>query len=118
MAFYQTVFGGELTSMSFEQGGMPIEESEKDQIMHAQLTTASGFTIMGSDTPSHMDFTRGTDMTVSLSGTEEDELRGYWNGLAENGTVTYPLEQAPRGDWFGQLTDQFGTRWMMNITAS
>lgn len=118
MAFYQSVFGGELTSMTFEQGGMPVDEAEKQLIMHSQLTTDGGLVLMGSDTPAHMEFSRGTDMTVSLSGTDEPELQGYWNGLAEGATITYPLEKAPWGDSFGQLTDRFGTRWMMNITAA
>jgi PhnB protein len=118
MAFYQSVFGGELTSMTFEQGGMPVEEHEKNLVMHSQLETPSGFTLMGSDTPSHMDFVRGNDMTVSLSGTEADELRGYWDRLAVGADVTMPLETAPWGDSFGQLVDRFGTRWMMNISGA
>ncbi len=28
-----------------------------------------------------------------------------------------PLEKAPWGDSFGQLTDKFGVGWMFNITA-
>jgi PhnB protein len=29
-----------------------------------------------------------------------------------------PLEQAPWGDSFGQLTDRYGTAWMVNIAGS
>ena len=28
-----------------------------------------------------------------------------------------PLDQAPWGDDFGQLTDKFGVHWMVNITG-
>ena len=28
-----------------------------------------------------------------------------------------PLEQAPWGDFFGQLTDKFGVSWMVNISG-
>ena len=47
-----------------------------------------------------------------------EELRGYWEKLAEGGSVTMPLEVAPWGDAFGQLTDKFGVAWMVNIAGS
>jgi PhnB protein len=72
---------------------------------------------MGADTPSHMQHTPSSGMTVSLSGDDEDELRGYWNKLADGATIVVPLEKAPWGDSFGMLTDKFGVPWMVNIGA-
>src|SRR5829696_7993623 len=60
----------------------------------------------------------GSNITISLSGDDDAELRGYWDKLAEGGTVTMPLEAAPWGDAFGQLTDRFGVSWMVNIAGS
>jgi PhnB protein len=115
MAFYQTVFGGELTSSTFADFNMEVEPSEKDLIMHSQLTTPAGFVLMGSDTPSHMDFTPGTNFSVSISGDDETEIHGYWDKLAEGAIVTQPLEKAPWGDSFGMLNDRFGVSWLVNI---
>lgn len=117
MEFYKSVFGGELSATTFGEAQMEgVAEEEADQLMHAQLTTASGFTLMGSDTPSFMPAgPQGSSITISLSGSEADELRGYWDKLGEGGEVTLPLSQAPWGDWFGQLTDRFGTAWMLDI---
>ncbi len=28
-----------------------------------------------------------------------------------------PLDQAPWGDYFGQLTDKFGVQWLVNIAG-
>jgi PhnB protein len=117
MDFYKSVFGGELTSTTFGEGNMAQNPADKDKIMHSQLETPAGFTLMGSDTPSGMDFTPGNTMTVSLSGDEEAPLKSYWDKLKAGGTVTLPLEKAPWGDSFGMLTDKFGTPWMVNIAG-
>lgn len=118
MDFYREAFGGELNRSTFGEFQMPgVDPAEADLIMHSQLTTPAGFTLMVSDAPSSMpgEITNGT---VSISGDEADELRGYWDKLADGGQVHMPLEQAPWGDWFGQLTDKFGVDWMVNIAGS
>jgi len=120
MEFYQSVFGGELTSQTFAEFGMPgISEDEADRVMHSQLETPAGFTLMGSDTPSSMPTPPdASNITISISGSESDEIRGYWDGLADGGQVSVPLDQAPWGDYFGQLTDKFGVGWLVNIAGS
>ena len=59
-----------------------------------------------------------SNITISLSGDETEELRGYFDKLAEGGEIAMPLEQAPWGDYFGQLTDRFGVSWMVNIAGA
>jgi PhnB protein len=115
MEFYRSVFGGELQVMPF--GDMAHDPSQKDMVMHAMLTAPNGFTLMGSDTPPEMARTVGDNISVSLSGDDESELRGYWDKLAAGGNVTYPLAKAPWGDSFGMLKDKFGTPWMVNIAG-
>ena len=115
MEFYETVFGGTLVLHTFgEFGG--ADGPGADNIMHGQLETTSGYTLMGSDTPPGMDHAPGNTMTVSLSGDDADELRGYWDKLSAAGTVTMPLELQMWGDEFGMCVDQFGVPWMVNIT--
>ena len=120
MEFYKSVFGGELTVSTFGEFQMPgISADDADKIMHGQLTTPAGFTLMGSDTPEGMPYDDASGgITVSISGDSETELRGYWDGLADGGEITMPLEQAPWGDSFGQLNDRYGTPWMFNIAGS
>ena len=115
MEFYQSVFGGELALNTFGQYGQEGTEYA-DQIMHAMLETPSGFTLMASDTPPGMSHNPGDNITVSLSGDDAEELRGYWQRLSEGGTVSVPLEKQMWGDEFGQCTDRFGISWMVNIT--
>ena len=119
MEFYESVFGGDLTMSSFGDFQMPgVGPDEADKVMHGQLTTSAGLTLMGADTPSTMgEVTPGSQITISLSGSEADGLRAYWDGLAEGGTITLPLNVAPWGDSYGQLVDRFGIEWMVNIAG-
>ena len=71
--------------------------------------------LMGADTPNSMDYTPGNNFSVSLSGSDEAELRGYFDKLADGGTIAMPLEKAPWGDIFGVCTDKFGTAWLVNV---
>src|SRR5437016_2584976 len=115
MEFYQNVFGGELRLNTFGEFGSD-DPAMKDQVMHSQLESPSGYTIMASDTPPNMAVTPGDNITISLSGIEEAELRGYWDKLSTSGKVSMPLEKQMWGDVFGSCTDQFGINWMVNIT--
>lgn len=114
MAFYHSVLGGELRSNTFaEFGGMGVPEEEQGNVMHAQLVVSDGICLMGSDVPSTQpgEVTNGT---VSLSGDDVDQIRGWFDGLAAGGTVDLPFEKAPWGDHFGQVTDRFGITWLFN----
>jgi PhnB protein len=113
--FYQGVFGGELALNTFGEFGAPDTELA-DKIMHAMLETPQGYTLMGSDTPSHLDFQPGNNISVSLSGDDGEALHGFFDKLAEGGTVTMPLEKQMWGDEFGMVADQFGISWMINIS--
>ena len=118
MEFYQSVFGGELTLSTFAELQASDDPSEKDKIMHSMLETERGLTLMASDTPNSMDYTPGTNYSVSLSGEDDDELRGYWKKLSDGGTVTMPLDKAPWGDSFGMVVDKFGVSWLVNISGA
>jgi PhnB protein len=114
LEFYRDVFGGELNLSTFGEFG-DKDAPGADNIMHGQLETEKGFTLMGADTPPGMEHNPGNTMTVSLSGDDGDDLRGYWEKLADGGTVTMPLEKQMWGDEFGMLVDRFGIPWMVNI---
>lgn len=115
MDFYHGVFGGALTHSTFGEMHASEDPAEQDKIMHSQLKTDAGFTLMASDTPASMEYTPGSAISVSLSGDDDAELRGYWDGLAEGGRIALPLEMAPWGDSFGMVQDRFGVNWMVNI---
>jgi len=118
MDFYESVFGGELTRSTFGEFGASDDPAEQDKVMHSMLVTDNGLTLMGADTPNSMDFSPGSNGTISLSGEDETELRGYWEKLSDGGDVSLPLEKAPWGDTFGMCVDKFGVSWMVNIAGA
>ena len=123
MQFYQSILGGELEMQTF--GEAPVESSEKlrDRIMHATLKN-DAITFMASDNPTehratinnskvHLD----VSVHLSITGSDENLLTKYFNGLAEGGKVDMPLAKQFWGDTFGILTDKFGVHWMVNISS-
>lgn len=116
--FYHSVFGGELTLNTFAEFGASEDPAEADKIMHSMVSADSGLVLMAADTPNSMDYTPGSTISISLSGEDEAELRGYWDKLSDGGSVTMPLDKAPWGDTFGMCVDKFGTSWMVNITGA
>ncbi|GAQ66143.1 VOC family protein [Streptomyces scabiei] len=114
LEFYREVFGGELTLNTFGAFGSP-DAPGADKIMHGMLETPNGFTLMGADTPPGMEYAPGSSFSVSLSGDDEAELRGYWEKLSAGATVSVPLDKQMWGDVFGMCTDRFGVPWMVNI---
>ena len=118
MEFYKSVFGGELTSSTFADLCGDVKPDEQNLIMHSHLQGDNGIVLMGADTPSHMEFKEGSNGQISLSGDDDGTLRGYWDKLSGDGTVTVPLETATWGDAFGMCTDKFGIGWMVNIAGS
>lgn len=118
MEYYKTVFGGNLTISTFAEFHASEDPAEANKVMHSVLEVNDTLTFMASDTPNNMQFQEGARISMSLSGENEEELRGYWNKLSEGAKmVMMPLEKAPWGDTFGMLTDKYGIGWMVNITA-
>ena len=115
LEFYASVFGGNLNLSTFADFGSDSPDANK--IMHGQLETETGYTLMGADTPPGMEFNGMHGFGVSLSGDDADVLRGYWDKLSASGTVTMPMQKQPWGDEFGMCTDKFGVPWLVNIGA-
>jgi PhnB protein len=115
MEFYQGVFGGDLALSTFGEFG-DKDAPGANLIMHGQLETPSGYTLMAADTPPGMEYKPGDNIAISLSGEDGDELRGYWEKLSDGGQVTVPLEKQVWGAEFGQCVDRFGIGWLVNIS--
>ncbi|MFC5664298.1 VOC family protein [Kitasatospora misakiensis] len=114
LEFYQQVFGGELSLNTYGDFGAG-EGPGGDRIMHGMLSTSSGFTLMAADNPPGTDYTPGGNISVSVSGEDDTELRDYWAKLSGGGSVAVPMEKQMWGDVFGMCTDRFGITWLVNI---
>jgi PhnB protein len=116
MEFYASVFGGELTITTFAQFG--TEGPDADRVMHSVLETDAGYTIMGADVLSTMEFQPMAGVSVSLSGDDTEQLHAYWAKLSASGSATMPLEKQAWGDEFGMCVDSFGVPWLVNISQT
>jgi PhnB protein len=118
MEFYRGVLGGELVVTTYAEGGMEHDPADAEKVMHSQLETPNGFTLMAADTTSSAPAPTMSGVAVSLSGDDDAELSGYFEKLAANGNVVEPLVAAPWGDKFGMVADPYGVLWMVNIAGA
>ncbi|MBF6353960.1 VOC family protein [Nocardia higoensis] len=116
LEFYRDVFGGTLSIQTFGDVGDAAGDLGS-LVMHGQLETADGFTLMAADTPPDMQYQEGSSISISLSGEDADRLRRWWERLGDGGVVTVPLEKQIWGDEFGMCVDRFGIAWMVNIAG-
>ena len=119
MEFYHTVFGGNLNVQTFKDNHASQDPSEDDLVMHAVLEGDNGIVFMAADAPSRIEFQPGiNNFSMSLTGEDEATLRGYFEQLAEGGTVSMPLQKAAWGDTFGMVTDKYGVSWLVDIAPA
>jgi PhnB protein len=120
LGFYKGIFGGELTISRFSDFAsdkMPVADEYKNLVMHGMLI-ADGITLMVADAAPVGGVNAGDNISISLSGDDNERLTQYFEGLSEGATIKEPLEAAPWGDKFGMLTDKFGIGWMVNISGA
>ncbi|ROO86661.1 PhnB protein [Actinocorallia herbida] len=118
LEFYRSVFGGELTIISYADMGDAAAETA-DHVAWGQVATADGFRIMAYDVYPHLDWDRGRDpFFVSVRGTAPEELRACWDGLAADAVIKQPLAPSPWSPLYGLLTDRFGITWTLDIAAA
>jgi PhnB protein len=119
--FYRSVFGGELTAVTYRDAHQVTEESEADQVMWGQVVSADGFHLMAYDVPAARPHDAGVaPYFVSVRGSDADEVTGYWTGLAAEdagSTVLVPLAPAGWATLYGMVTDRFGVTWVLDVLA-
>src|SRR6202158_3043947 len=115
LEFYTSVFGGTVTLSTFAEFGAQ-NTADADRIMHGQLETGAGYTIMAADVTSEMEYQPPAGFSISLSGDDGDLLHGYWEKLSAGGTTTMPLAKQGWGDEVGMCTAKVGVPWMGQIS--
>lgn len=118
LEFYRSVFGGELTVVSYADTGND-DPATADHVAYGQVVADDGFRIMAYDVYPGLEWHPGSDpFYVSVRGTDPGRLRGCWDGLAEGAEVRQPLGPSPWAPLYGQLTDRFGVTWVLDIAAA
>ena len=126
---YKKVFGGEFAGngiMRFgdipPQEGMTMPDEIKNRVMHIALKVGED-TLMGSDIMPGMknnqggdEFRLGDNVIISIATDSREEADRIYAELSDGGRATYPMQDQFWGDYWGSLTDKFGTEWMINYS--
>lgn len=119
MEFYRNCFGGELFLQTVAESPVAAQcpESLQNGVMHAQLA-GDGFMLMGSDMGcNNAAYQPGSNFSLLINCSSEAQLHTLFNRLSDGGQVFQPLQKQFWGALFGQLTDRFGTHWMLSYEA-
>lgn len=119
LAFYHSVFGGQLTQFTYQDFGQVADPVDAERIVFGQVATQDGFRIMAFDVASGKPWQQGENaFYVSLSGANEAEIRTLWDKLADGAAIEHALEPAQWAPLYGMLRDRFGVVWAVNVVAS
>lgn len=132
LEFYQSVFGGRLTAVTYGDFGMPQELPDANKIVFGRIDGADGFGIMAYDIPAQAGAQAGqagptrreNGMTLthepffmSVRGQSAEDVGELWKKLSVGATVVEDFGPAQWAPAFGMLTDQFGVTWILDVAA-
>lgn len=111
---YARIFGSpEPELMRVGQSPETAMGGDPEAILHGSVRIGSG-TIYASDWSGAEPM---AGVCIAVAGRDEGESRRLFDALAEGGTVVMPLERTFWSPAFGQVTDRWGTRWMIDTES-
>lgn len=134
--FYKSVFGTEFSGPIMRHGDVPshagmapLSDEEKQLVMSVALPIMADHVLMGTDIPAAMalmgtdtkgapgpGLVKGNDVTIVLHPDTREEADRLFAALSAGGTVGQPMHDACWDDYYGDFTDKFGTRWLINYS--
>lgn len=121
--FYRSIFGWEFewkinrfSEMPPSPGYPPLDEWDKDLIMHISLPILGGHKLMGTDQAGSMrfDLKPWNNVYICLHPDSLDEANTLFDGLSVGATIEMPLQKMFWWDYYWTLKDQFWVQWMIN----
>jgi len=121
--FYRSVFGGEFMGGVYRfsevppaEGQPPMNESDKNLVMHVALEILGGHVLMGTDAPESMGFTVnfGNNVYINLEPDTKEQTQELFNKLSDGGKVEMELQDMFWGAYYGSCKDKYGVQWMFN----
>ena len=110
LAFYRSVFGGEVGVNTFAEFGR--DDGPGEAVAHGMLD--GPVSLFAADAAPGEATVQMQGVMLSLLGTAAPaELERWFAALAEGGTVVDPLQERPWGDHDGQVTDRYGLTWLI-----
>ncbi|HWL15051.1 MAG TPA: VOC family protein [Opitutus sp.] len=124
-SFYKSVFQTEYVTpiVRFDSAppnpAAPLQEADKQMVLHVALPILGGHLLMGSDCPpsSGMSVTPGNAVHINLEPDTRAETKRLFDALSAGGKVEMELQDMFWGDYYGSFEDRFGVHWMVNCRS-
>lgn len=109
---WQRVFGGSVERHTFAEFGR--QDGPADAVAHGELR--GPVDVFAADTAAGESPTAVDGVLFALLGAADAATSaGWFDALAEGGTVVDPLTLRPWGDHDGQVRDRFGVTWLIGF---
>lgn len=117
--FYEQSLGGKIQGIMHHDGSPAADCAPADwkgKVMHACLSLGDQI-LMGCDAPpDRYQKPQGFSAAVQIENPADAER--IFAELAQNGTVTMPIQETFWAVRFGMVVDRFGIPWMVNCTKA
>jgi PhnB protein len=112
---YEKVLGGKIDSLMTHRES-PIADQVPadwgDRVLHARLVVGDTVLMASDSPPQH--YTKPSGLHVSLQLEDPVEADRIFYALADQGSVTMPIDKTFWAERFGMLVDRFDIPWMIN----
>jgi PhnB protein len=92
--------------------GKPRTQEQGNRIAHMALPILGGHILMGTDVP---EVAEGNNVSIMLEPDSRGQAEQLFAALSAGGKVIMPLADMFWGAYFGQLVDEFGVQWLVNV---
>jgi PhnB protein len=125
--FYKSVFGGDFigginrfSDVPPSPDMPPIDDKDKNLVMHVALELFGGHLLMGTDAPESMGFNLnvGNNVYISLDLDSRADADKYFKLLSAGGKVEQEMQDVFWGSYYGSCKDKYGIQWMFSYTPS
>lgn len=118
LTFYQSVFGGDLTVVTYNDASRVTDPAEAEQVLWGQTVAKNGFRVMAYDVPAARPWDPGrAPFFVSVRSNSTEEIEALWEKLAVGAQVLAPLATSAWTPIYGMLEDKFGVTWVLDVAA-
>jgi PhnB protein len=118
LAFYQSVFGGQMQVVTYKDMGRVQDAADADHVVWGQVAADNGFCVMAFDVPVGTPWNPGENaFYVCVRGETAQEIASLWEKLAEGSKVLQPIAASQWSALYGMLKDRFGVVWVLDVAA-
>lgn len=112
---YEKVLGGKIETLATHEDS-PIADQVpahwRERVLHARLVVGDTVLMASDSPPEH--YTKPSGIHVSLQVEDPAEADRIFYALADQGSVTMPIDKTFWAERFGMLVDRFDIPWMIN----